>query len=183
MRAWQVALVVGVLGLLTLFYKGLWGNPAFIPSVLVGTAAPDFTGPELYKGRQVSLNDFSGKVVVVNFWASWCLECKQEHPSLLALADRFGKDPKFVMIGVNYQDREEDAKKYLEEHGDAFIHIRDPKGTISIDYGVYGIPETFIIDQQGIIRHKLIGPIIGDVYTNIADRIIQPLLEGKPLRA
>lgn len=182
-RGWHIALVVGVVGLLTLFYKGLWGNPQYIPPVLVGTPAAIFEGPELYSGELVSLNRFQGKVVMINFWASWCLECREEHENLLAIHKRFGAHPNFVMLGIDYQDEESDAKKYLEVYGNTFTHIRDPKGTISIDYGVYGVPETFVLDQEGIIRFKHIGPIIGPAYTRLTDHILQPLLEGRPLPA
>lgn len=182
-RGWHIVLVMGVVGLLTLFYKGLWGNPKYIPSVLVNTPAPIFTGPNLYTGEVVFLNHFTGKVVMINFWASWCLECRYEHENLLAIHKRFGAHPNFVMLGIDYQDAESDAKKYLEVYGNTFTHIRDPKGTISIDYGVYGVPETFVIDQQGTIRFKHIGPLIGPAYTRLTDDILQPLLEGQPLPA
>jgi len=177
-RAWHIALLLGVVGLLTLFYKGLWGDPRAIPTVLVGTPAPTFSGPEVNTGEIISLNHFSGKVVVMNFWASWCFECQQEHENLLAINRRFGSDPNFVMLGINYQDREEDARNYLKVYGNNFNHVRDLKGTISIDFGVYGVPETFVLDQQGIIRYKQVGPIIGPVYTHLTEKLIQPLLQG-----
>lgn len=180
-RGWHLVLVGGIFGLLSLFYKGLWGNPSFIPPVLIGTPAANIVGRELYSSEMISLSNFQGKVVVINFWASWCQECKLEHENLLAISRRFGQDPNFVMLGINYQDRESDARRYLEEHGNNFQHVRDLKGTISIDYGVYGIPETFVIDQQGIIRYKRIGPITGEVYTHVTEQILEPLLQGDPL--
>jgi cytochrome c biogenesis protein CcmG/thiol:disulfide interchange protein DsbE len=179
-RAWHIALIVGVVGLLGLFYEGLWGDPHALPTVLIGTPAPPFTGPELMSGEMTSLANFHGKVIVINFWASWCQECKLEHENLLEINKRFGKNPNFVMLGINFQDQEEDAKRYLEVRGSNFKNIRDLKGTISIDYGVYGVPETFVFDQQGIIRYKQIGPIIGPAYTQLTDKVIQPLLEGQP---
>lgn len=177
-RTWHIFLLAGILGLVFIFYQGLWGNPSYIPPVIVQTAAPEITGPELYQGRPVSLSEFRGKVVVLNFWASWCQECKLEHQSLLAINKRFSQNPNFVMIGVNYQDKEDLAKEYLQIHGNNFQHVRDLKGRISIDYGVYGVPETFVIDQNGIIRHKQIGPIIGDAYANLVENVIEPLLKG-----
>lgn len=177
-RSWHIFLLAGVFGLIFIFYQGLWGNPSYIPPVIVQTAAPDITAPELYQGKQVSLSDFKGKVVVLNFWASWCLECKLEHQSLLAINKRFSSNPNFVMIGVNYQDKEDLAKQYLQEHGNNFEHVVDLKGRISIDYGVYGVPETFVIDQHGIIRHKQIGPVIGDTYSHLVENVIEPLLNG-----
>ncbi len=177
-RGWQIALLIGIFGLIVLFYKGLWGNPSYIPPVLIGTPAPAITAPDLYQPKEVSLSQFRGKVVVLNFWASWCQECKLEHQTLLELKDRFSKNPNFVMLGVNYQDKEDLAQQYLKEHGNNFDHIRDAKGRISIDYGVYGVPETFVIDQNGVIRHKQIGPIIGETYTYLVEQVIEPLLNG-----
>ncbi len=180
-RAWHILLLSGISGLLYIFYTGLWGNPSYIPPVIVNTPAPGFTAPELYEGKPISLNQFKGKVVMLNFWASWCQECALEHAFLLEINDKFSKNPNFVMLGINYQDREALAKEYLKEHGNNFQHVRDETGTISIDYGVYGIPETFIIDPQGMIRHKSIGPIVGANYTHLIEKVIQPLLAGQPL--
>jgi cytochrome c biogenesis protein CcmG/thiol:disulfide interchange protein DsbE len=182
-RGWHIAVIVGVIGLLSLFYKGLWGNPQYIPPVLIGKPAPEFSGPDLYTGETLSLTQFQGKVVMVNFWASWCLECRDEHPNLLAIQKQFGDHPDFVMLGINYQDEEENAKKYLEVYGNAFRHVRDPDGKISIDYGVYGVPETFVFDRQGIIRYKHIGPIIGPTYPQLTNQVILPLLQGQPPQA
>lgn len=182
-RGWHIALVIGVVGLLALFYQGLWGDPRALPTVLIGTPAPSFVGPELHSGEMISLASFRGKVVVINFWASWCEECKLEHENLLKINERFSKNPGFVMLGINFQDQEEDAKEYLRIRDSNFKHIRDLKGTISIDYGVYGVPETFVFDQQGIIRYKQVGPIIEPAYTKLTDQIIQPLLQGQPLQA
>jgi cytochrome c biogenesis protein CcmG, thiol:disulfide interchange protein DsbE len=182
-KGWHFALVAGVVGLLALFYQGLWGDPKAIPTVLVGTSAQNFVGPDLYTGEEISLDQFQGKVVVLNFWASWCYECRIEHENLLAIQERFGNHPDFVMLGVDFQDQQKDALKYLEVYGSNFNHVRDVKGTISIDYGVYGVPETFVLDQQGIIRFKHIGPIMGPVYTYVMNSIIEPLLQGQPITA
>jgi cytochrome c biogenesis protein CcmG/thiol:disulfide interchange protein DsbE len=177
-RGWQIALVVGLLGLLALFYQGLWGNPRLIPTVLIGTAAPNFTGPQVGSSEPLSLDQFRGKVVLLNFWASWCQECRLEHSNLLALNERFRQDPNFVMLGINYQDKEEDAQQYLRTFGTNFPHVRDIKGAVSFDYGVYGVPETFVVDQQGVIRCKTIGPIIGQVYANYTQKILPALIAG-----
>jgi cytochrome c biogenesis protein CcmG/thiol:disulfide interchange protein DsbE len=177
-RGWHVALILGLVGIVTLFYEGLWGNPRDIPTVLVGTQAPTFSGPEVNTGELISSDRFKGKVIMINFWASWCLECRQEHENLLAIHKQFGQDSNFVMLGINYQDHEEDAREYLQRFGSNFNHIQDLKGTISIDYGVYGVPETFILDQQGIIRYKQVGPIMGPVYTQLTEKVIAPLLRG-----
>ncbi len=177
-RAWHVALVVGVIALLSLFYQGLWGDPRAIPTVLIGTQAPEFSGPEVNSDKIISLKDHAGKVVMINFWASWCLECRDEHENLLAISRQFGSRPDFVLLGINYQDRLSNAREYLERYGNNFEHVRDAKGTISIDYGVYGVPETFVFDRQGVIRFKHVGPIIGPAYTHLVNNVILPLLEG-----
>lgn len=182
LKIWHIFLISGILGLLILFYKGLWGNPSFIPPVLVGTAAPKFEAPDLYKKDTVTLAQFKGKVVVLNFWSSWCQECKLEHSSLQALNQQYGQDPHFVLLGVDYQDKEDLAKEYLQQYGNNFQHIIDTRGRISIDYGVYGVPETFVIDQNGVIRHKEIGPLVGDTYSNFTRNIIEPLLRERPLQ-
>lgn len=180
-RIWPVGLLVGLGGLVALFYQGLWGNPSYIPPVIIDTVAPDFTAPELHDGQPISLSQFKGKVVVLNFWASWCRECKLEHPALLQIAEQFGKEPNFVLLGVNYQDKEDLAKEYLQTHGNNFKHVSDAQGTVSIDYGIYGVPETFVIDQAGRIRHKAIGPLVGQTYTHLVERVIRPLLEGREI--
>ncbi len=180
-RLWPVGLLLGLGGLVALFYQGLWGNPSYIPPVIIDTPAPDFTAPELYEGKPISLSQFKGKVVVLNFWASWCRECKLEHPALLQIGERFAKEPNFVLLGVNYQDKEDLAREYLQELGNNFTHVRDVQGTVSIDYGIYGVPETFVIDQTGMIRHKSIGPLVGQTYTHLVERVILPLLEGRQI--
>ena len=175
-RFLQISIVLLLLGLFALFLKGLGGDPRSIPTVLIGTTAPTFTGPDVESGKEISLDQYKGKVVLINFWASWCYECKVEHNDILRLHQQFKDHPDFVMLGVNYQDKLPDAQQYLKTYGTTFQHVRDIKGTLAIDYGVYGVPETFIIDQQGIIRYKYVGPIVGPVYSNLTEEIITPLL-------
>ena len=118
--------------------------------------------------------------MLLNFWASWCYECKVEHDSILRLHEQFKDNPNFVMLGVNYQDELPDAQQYLKTYGSSFQHVRDVKGALAIDYGVYGVPETFVIDQQGLIQYKWVGPIVGPVYTNLVEKVINPLLSQVP---
>jgi cytochrome c biogenesis protein CcmG/thiol:disulfide interchange protein DsbE len=178
LRGWHLALIVTLAALFLLFYKGLWGDPSAIPTVLINSPAPTFVGPDVVSGATIDLAQYRGKVILLNFWASWCQECRIEHENLLALYDQFRSNPDFVMMGVNYQDKLDDARHYLEVYGSPFQHVRDFKGTISIDYGVYGVPETFIIDKQGVIRHKQIGPIVGPTYTLLTERVLPTLLQG-----
>ncbi len=177
---WQITLIIVLLGLFGLFYKGLWGDPHHIPTVLIGTQAANFEGPDVETGQTISLDQFKGKVVLLNFWASWCYECKVEHEDILRLHQAFKDNPDFVMLGVNYQDKLPDAQKYLKDFGTTFSHVRDLKGQLAIDYGVYGVPETFVIDKEGIIRYKYVGPIMGPVYTNLTQQVIAPLLKPQP---
>lgn len=177
-RGLQITLVVVLLGLFALFYQGLWGDPRSIPTVLIGTPAPTFSGLDVESGETISLEQYKSKVVLLNFWASWCYECKVEHDSILRLHDHFKDNPNFVMLGINYQDELSDAQEYLKTYGSSFPHVRDIKGTLAIDYGVYGVPETFVIDQHGTIQHKYVGPIVGQVYTNLIEQVINPLLNG-----
>jgi len=179
MRGWHFILLGGILGLLVLFYEGLWGDPKAIPTVLIGTPAPGFSATELGTGRTISLSEFQGKVVVLNFWASWCQECRLEQQNLLEIQNEFGNNPNFLLLGVDYHDRDPDAKRYLDVFGSNFHHIVDPSGVIAIDYGVYGVPETFVFDQKGIIRHKVVGPIAGSNYKQLVEQVIRPLLEGQ----
>ncbi|MEK7286642.1 MAG: redoxin domain-containing protein [Nitrospirota bacterium] len=192
-KAWQIFLPLAIVVLVVVFYHGLYGNPSYIPPVIINTPASDFAAPELFagvalpagvaphEGKTIRLSDYKGKVVVLNFWASWCKECALEHPSLLEIVERYKGNPNFVMLGVDYQDKENLAQAYLRQHGNNFTHVRDFSGKVSIDYGIYGVPETFVIDQKGMIRHKSIGPIIGNTYTNLIEKIIEPLLNGQEI--
>jgi len=177
LRGWHVAVIATLAALFLLFYEGLWGDPSAIPTVLINTPAPTFTGPDVVSSAPIDLAQYRGKVVLLNFWASWCQECRVEHENLLALYSQFRNNPDFVMLGVNYQDKLDDARDYLKVYGAPFQHVRDFKGTISIDYGVYGVPETFIIDKQGVIRHKQVGPIVGPSYALLTERVLPTLLQ------
>jgi cytochrome c biogenesis protein CcmG/thiol:disulfide interchange protein DsbE len=103
-KGWQLTRILCLFGLFALFYQGLWGDPHHIPTVLIETDAPNFEGPDVETGQTISLDQFKGKVVLLNFWASWCYECKVEHESILRLHQLFKDNPEFVMLGVNYQD-------------------------------------------------------------------------------
>lgn len=180
MKAWHFAVVAGLGIVLILFYKGLWQDPHDIPTVLIGTPAPAFSGPEVNSGDMISLEQFRGKVVMVNFWASWCYECKVEHESILAIRERYKSNPDFVLLGVNFQDDVGNARDYLKTFGSTFEHVRDLKGEISIGFGVYGVPETFVVDRTGIIRFKHVGPVVGPAFTKVTRDVIEPMLEGRP---
>lgn len=156
--------VVVFVGLALLFVFRLGGgDPSQVPSALIDKPAPKFTLAPLEglvaNGQPVpglSDADFRGRVTVVNVWASWCGPCRQEHPFLMELA----KDPSIQVVGINQRDNPDNARRFLGALGNPFAAVgTDPKGRASIDWGVYGVPETFIVGPDGMIRHKHIGAL------------------------
>ncbi len=150
--------------------KGLFLNPREVPSPLVGKPAPAFSAPVLGDASKIfSSEEMKGKVWVLNMWASWCAACRDEHPLLVEMLDHG-----IPLYGLAYKDKEEDALAILKEMGNPYIITADDQdGRIGIDYGVYGVPETYVIDRAGIIRYKQIGPITPVSYS---DKIL-PLLK------
>ena len=136
---------------------GLKLNPREVPSPLVGKAAPAFELPVLAQpDKRFAPADMRGKVWLLNVWASWCEACRDEHPLLVDLARR-GVIP---IVGLNYKDKEDEAQRWLKQFGNPYqLSVVDPQGRIGIDYGVYGVPETYLIDGEGVIRYKHIGPV------------------------
>ena len=151
-------------------YVGLGLNPREVPSPLIGKAAPVFTLPQLYDpSRQFSPQDMKGKVWLLNVWASWCTACKDEHPVLMGLA----RQNIVPVYGMDYKDKREDGMAVLRMSGDPYtLVVSDAEGRIGIDYGVYGVPETYVIDKQGIIKYKQ----IGGVSPQILNEKILPLV-------
>jgi cytochrome c biogenesis protein CcmG/thiol:disulfide interchange protein DsbE len=160
-----------LLGLLLAY--GLKLDPRRIPSPLVGKPLPAFSLPTLEDPKQTLANsDLNGKVVLINVWASWCVACKQEHPVLLGLA----RDKRVPLIGLNYKDTRADAMRMLKVEGNPYdVSIVDADGRVGIDWGVYGVPETFVVDKQGVIRYKQIGPITPEVWEQTFLPLIQKL--------
>ena len=141
---------------------GLTLNPRELPSPLIDKPLPQFSLPQLSEPQKVfTAADMKGKVWMLNVWASWCVACRIEHPVLVELS----KTDKSVLIyGLNYKDKREDALQWLTRFGNPYAEsISDTQGLVGIDLGVYGVPETFIIDKQGVIRHKQTGPITPEV--------------------
>jgi len=136
---------------------GLKLDPREVPSPLVNKAAPAFKLPLLAQPEaMLTPADLRGKVWLLNVWASWCVSCRVEHPLLVELA-KTGTVP---IYGLNYKDKRDDAMQWLREGGDPYLQsISDADGRVGIDYGVYGVPETFVIDREGVIRYKQIGPL------------------------
>ena len=149
--------VAAFAALVLLLGVGLTLNPREVPSPLVGKPAPAFELPLLHApDKTFSQKEMLGKVWVLNVWASWCPPCLVEHPVLVDLAKR-GVMP---ILGLNYKDKGEDAQRWLKQFGDPYqLSVVDADGRIGIDYGVYGVPETYLIDGEGVIRYKQIGPL------------------------
>jgi len=154
-------------------FIGLYKDPSEVPSPLIGKSVPEFSLPMLQDSSvQFSNKEFLGKVSILNVWATWCFACKQEHPALLELAKR-NIAP---IYGLNYKDDAEKAKLYLRDFGNPFkANAFDEAGRVAIDWGVYGAPETFVVDQKGIIRYKHIGPLTLEDLNNKIQPLIQQL--------
>jgi cytochrome c biogenesis protein CcmG/thiol:disulfide interchange protein DsbE len=150
---------------------GLTLNPREVPSPLIGKAAPPFQLPQLHDPEKTfSQKDVVGKVWLLNVWASWCAPCREEHPIWVDLAKR----NVVPIYGLNYKDKRADSVAWLQRYGDPYVlSVSDTQGRIGIDYGVYGVPETYVIDKQGVIRFKQIGPVTPTV---LKDKIL-PLIE------
>ena len=151
---WPFVIFVALAGFL---FVGLGLNPREVPSPLVDIPAPSFNTAQLHEpSLQFSPQDMKGKVWLFNVWASWCVSCRVEHPVLMALAHQ-----NIVPIyGLNYKDKPGDGMAWLQEFGNPYVlSATDREGRIGIDYGVYGVPETYVIDKQGVIRYKQIGPV------------------------
>ncbi|MDP2132674.1 MAG: DsbE family thiol:disulfide interchange protein [Sulfuritalea sp.] len=149
---------LGVFIVLVIFLAvGLTLNPRDVPSPLKDKPAPAFTLPQLAAAdKSFSPADMKGQVWLFNVWASWCVSCRQEHPLLVS----FAKDGKVPVVGLNYKDQGVDAKNWLAKFGDPYLlSAVDADGRVGIDYGVYGVPETYVIDKAGVIRLKHTGPI------------------------
>lgn len=161
MTKYVIPLVIFVV-LVVFLAIGLGRDPREVPSPLINKAAPMFELPQLVEpSRKFTAQEMRGKVWLLNVWASWCVACREEHPMLLELA-RQGAVP---IYGLNYKDLPQDAKAWLRELGDPYtLSASDIDGRVGIDYGVYGAPETFLIDRDGIIRFKHVGPITPAVW-------------------
>jgi cytochrome c biogenesis protein CcmG/thiol:disulfide interchange protein DsbE len=162
----------GILLVLLYFLRaGLSLNPKEVPSPLIGKPSPAFSLPRLDQPEQrVSLDDLRGQVWMLNVWASWCVACRQEHPLLV----QYAKQAKVPIYGLNYKDERAAGMKWLADFGNPYTaSIADRDGRVGIDFGVYGVPETFVIDREGVIRYKQIGPLTPEVLRDT----IEPLLK------
>jgi len=165
---------LGIFIVLVVFLAiGLGRDPHEVPSPLINKAAPTFRLPQLKEpDKTFSAEDMRGKVWVLNVWASWCVTCRDEHPLLI----EYAKTGVVPIYGLNWKDHREDALAWLNELGDPYVlSATDLDGRVAIDYGVYGAPETYLIDQSGTIRYKQIGPVRPDVWQGKFLPLVQQL--------
>jgi cytochrome c biogenesis protein CcmG/thiol:disulfide interchange protein DsbE len=143
-------------------FVGLRLNPREVPSPLVDKPAPAFQLAQLHAPeKSFSLADMKGKVWLLNVWASWCVSCREEHPFLMEIA----KQGSVPIVGLNYKDKQQEAVQWLARFGNPYrLSIVDADGRTGIDFGVYGVPETFLIDRDGVIRYKQIGPLTPEAW-------------------
>jgi cytochrome c biogenesis protein CcmG/thiol:disulfide interchange protein DsbE len=160
------------LALAALLFYGLGTDPRKVPSPLVGKPAPQFSLPSLKDpGRMVSDADFKDKISLVNVWASWCVSCRAEHGELMKISR---EEQDIQILGLNWKDDPADATRMLRSFGDPYVvSAFDPDNRVGIHWGVYGAPETFVVDGKGIIRHKHIGPIDRKVW----EQTLRPLVQ------
>jgi cytochrome c biogenesis protein CcmG/thiol:disulfide interchange protein DsbE len=154
------------------FVVGLKLDPRIVPSPLINKPAPAFQLPQMGEaGKSFSPEDMRGKVWLLNVWASWCTACREEHPLLMDISRQLD----IPLVGMDYKDTDAEASAVLQQAGNPYRMVAvDRDGRVGIDYGVYGVPETYVIDKQGIIRYKQIGPITEEVL----NEKIMPLLKG-----
>ncbi len=152
-------------------YRGLSLNPQALPSALVGQKMPSFVLTQLLQPEKtLTEKDLTGEIVLLNVWGTWCVYCKYEHPYLVDIA----QSARVTLYGLNYKDDRQDAKQWLVDYENPYrLSIFDPLGKLGIELGVTAAPETFVIDKQGIIRMKHVGPIDGNIWR---DKFL-PLIE------
>ncbi|KXU39493.1 thiol:disulfide interchange protein [Ventosimonas gracilis] len=161
------------IALALLLWRGLYLDPSELPSPLIGKPVPKFSLPQVTDETLLTQEDLKGQPALLNVWATWCIACRVEHPQLNQLAQQGVR-----IIGVNYKDDNADAVRWLQEfHNPYQLNIRDENGTLGLDLGVYGAPETFFIDSQGIIRHKYIGVIDMNIWQQQLAPLYQKLLD------
>jgi cytochrome c biogenesis protein CcmG/thiol:disulfide interchange protein DsbE len=155
---------------ITLF-QGLSLDPTEMPSALIDRPLPAFNLPRLGQPGSLSEQDVEGQVSLLNVWATWCVACRVEHPYLRQLSDQGVR-----LIGLNYKDNDADAERWLEELGNPYqFNIADNEGTLGLDLGVYGAPETYLVDGVGVIRYRHVGVVDERVWKTILEPLYQEL--------
>jgi len=161
MKRWVLLIPLALfLGMAAFLYRGLYLDPTELPSALIDKPFPEFSLPAVQSDKLITRADLLGKPALVNVWGTWCIACRVEHPVLNKLAQQG-----VVIVGINYKDVNADALKWLSEFHDPYqMNIRDEAGSLGLNLGVYGAPETFLIDSKGIIRYKHVGVIDETVW-------------------
>jgi cytochrome c biogenesis protein CcmG, thiol:disulfide interchange protein DsbE len=158
-KALAVAFSLAVVAsLVYVLYQGFGADPHKVPFLLVGKPAPEFTMKRLDGQGVLGLKDFAGKPLVINFWATFCVPCKYEQPTLDFASDKYRDRVQFV--GIVFEGDEDKSKEFLKQNGATYINLFDPKSTTAVDFGVTGVPETYFINRQGIIVKKIEAPIL-----------------------
>lgn len=170
-RALRWLLPLSAVPVIVLLAYGFRTNPRDVPSPLVGRPAAPFA-LTTFAGEPVSLESLRGKVVVLNFWASWCYPACYEEAPVLERGWQSTRDRGVVVLGVDIQDTAEKARKFMEDFRITFPNAPDTTGKVSIDYGVYGVPETFFIDRRGVIRAKHVGAVTEEVFRTNVERLL-----------
>ena len=174
----RLVLIAGiVIPLIWLLAYGFSRDPRYIASPLIGKQAFSFT-LTLFDGKTIRLENFRGKAVFLNFWASWCPPCRAEARTLEAAWQSY-KDRGVVFLGVDIQDTEEDARAFIKEFGITYLNGRDASAKIAIDYGVWGIPETFFIDREGRITYKHVGGLDLPIITAKLDQALLGIVSAE----
>ena len=165
--------LIGFLVIVGFLWKGLSLDPKKVPSPFIGKPAPAFDLPRLFKPEErITTADMKGKVWLLNVWASWCVSCRAEH----LVVTRFANKGLAPIYGLNYKDESNDAIRWLQALGNPYVaSLVDLEGDAGIDWGVYGVPETFVIDKKGIVRFKHIGPVTDESIRDIIEPLVKEL--------
>ena len=174
MKRWILLLPLAMfLGVAVFLYRGLYLDPAELPSALIDKPFPEFSLPDVQSDKLITRADLLGKPALVKVWGTWCVACRVEHPVLNKLAQQG-----VVIYGINYKDVNADALKWLKDfHNPYQLNIRDDEGSLGLNLGVYGAPETFLIDSKGIIRHKFVGVVDETVWREQLAGLYQGLVD------
>jgi cytochrome c biogenesis protein CcmG, thiol:disulfide interchange protein DsbE len=177
-RGWRWLLPLAAVPVLALLAYGFRLNPRDIPSPLLGRPAAAFALTS-YDGAPMELAALRGKVVVLNFWASWCYPACYEEAPVLERGWRAYRDRGVVVLGVDIQDKDEAGRKFIRDFNLSFPNAPDPAGKVSVDYGVYGVPETFFIDRQGAIRVKHVSAVTEQVFRDTVEKLLAEPAGGR----
>ncbi len=155
-------------------FRGLFLDPSEMPSALIDRPLPAFNLPALGGGQQLSRDDVTGQVALLNVWATWCVSCRVEHPYLRELADAG-----IPIYGLNYKDSDVAARDWLDELGDPYrLNIADREGTLGLDLGVYGAPETYLLDARGVVRYRHVGVVNEEIWREVLQPLYLELEQG-----